>query len=54
MNIVLVPALLYGVMSGCADVPFHRIYLKSDLVSGTAVVVVRTKPSVEDVYFFTI
>lgn len=50
---MLVPVLLYGVMSGCADVLFHRIYLKSDLVSGTAVVVARTNPllSVFNIYY---
>ncbi|VDI56774.1 Hypothetical predicted protein [Mytilus galloprovincialis] len=41
--------LLQGVELGCIDVPLHRIYLKSDLITGPVVVGVRPNLPVEGV-----
>ncbi|VDI13139.1 Hypothetical predicted protein [Mytilus galloprovincialis] len=41
--------LLQGVELGCIDVPLHRIYLKSDLITGPVIVGVRPNLPVEGV-----
>ncbi|VDI02099.1 Hypothetical predicted protein [Mytilus galloprovincialis] len=41
--------LLEGVELGCIDVPLHRIYLKSDLITGPVIVGVRPNLPVEGV-----
>ncbi|VDI67739.1 Hypothetical predicted protein [Mytilus galloprovincialis] len=41
--------LLQGVELGCIDVPLHRIYLKSDLITGPVIVGVRPNLPIEGV-----